>query len=115
MGGKPGTYDFIGNLDSRKNAGNTEGWSKYSLWFGLALVGGALAIGLGTVTIRSYIKRRRAASGRRWQEVDRQGSSGGRFYSVASDTDSDDENDNDFEIDMFARSPKSGSKLLTSY
>lgn len=111
MGGKPGTYDFISG--SAGSANDSEGWSEYSLWLGLAIVGAVLVLIVGMVAIRSCVRRRRIArAGRRWRDVDRDGNVGGNFYSVASDSDTD---DNDFEIDVYDKANKQSSKLLTSY
>ncbi|BFZ12539.1 hypothetical protein BsWGS_15577 [Bradybaena similaris] len=111
MGGKPGTYDFISG--SAGSASDGEGWSEYSLWLGLAVVGAILVIIIGMVAVRSCMRRRRRArAGRRWREVDRDNGAGGNFYSVASESDTD---DNDFEIDVYDKTNKQSSKLLTSY
>lgn len=111
MGGKPGTYDFISG--SAGSASDGDGWSEYSLWLGLAVVGAILVIIVGMVAVRSCMRRRRRArAGRRWREVDRDSGAGGNFYSVASESDTD---DNDFEIDVYDKTNKQSSKLLTSY
>ncbi|XP_005107830.3 acid phosphatase type 7 [Aplysia californica] len=109
MGGKPGTYDFI---SGDKAGGAGEGWSQYSLWIGLGALSCVLLLVLGLVTLRSCLRRRRAKSGRRWREMDRNGGGAGNFYSVGSDSDTD---DNDFEIDVYDKTNKQSSKLLTSY
>ncbi|KAH9515651.1 Acid phosphatase type 7 [Bulinus truncatus] len=109
LGGKPGTYDFISGTTGDPAEG--EGWSKYSLWMGLAALAGVVVLVLGLVAVRSCMRKRRAKAGRRWRDVDGQ-SGEGAFYSVASDSDSE---DNDFEIDVYDKTNKQNSKLLTSY
>ncbi|CAL1547991.1 unnamed protein product [Lymnaea stagnalis] len=109
LGGKPGTYDFISGSTGDPSEG--EGLSKYSLWLGLGVLAVVMVLVLGLVAVRSCMRRKRARAGRRWRDVD--GHSGeGSFYSVASDTDTD---DNDFEIDVYDRTNKQSSKLLTPY
>ncbi|KAK6981988.1 iron/zinc purple acid phosphatase-like protein [Biomphalaria glabrata] len=109
LGGKPGTYDFISGSTGDPTEG--EGLSKYSLWLGLAVLAAVFVLVLGLVAIRSCVRKKRARAGRRWREVDGQ-SGEGAFYSVASDSDTE---DNDFEIDVYDKTNKQSSKLLTSY
>ncbi|GFO20646.1 purple acid phosphatase [Plakobranchus ocellatus] len=112
QGGKPGTYDFIRNVTGNDGNFSGEGWSKYSVWLGLGAVAAVLAVVLGMVAIRSCVSRR--SRRRRWREGDTRDGAGGGFYSVGSGTDSEDD-DNDFEIDVYDKASKQSSKLLTSY